>query len=70
MAHYVVRFLKTVSGDNGAHAEICQRSLDIDAENQAAAVEQAKRRFSALEGVPDWSLHADRVQVLPGDFPS
>lgn len=70
MARYVVRFLKNVLGDNGCEAEICQRSLEVEAANRAHAAEVAKLRFSEAENVKDWLLHADRVQITEAEFPS
>jgi hypothetical protein len=70
MARYVARFLKNVLGDNGYEAEICQRSLEVEAANQAHAAELAKLRFCETENVKNWLLHADRVQVTETDFPS
>jgi hypothetical protein len=70
MAQYVARFLKDVLGDNGCEAEICQRSLEVDAANRAHAAEVAKLKFCETENVKDWLLHADRVQIVEADFPS
>jgi hypothetical protein len=70
MTRYVARFLKDVLGDNGFEAEICQRSLEVEAANQAHAAEVAKHRFCATENVNDWLLHADRVQIIEAEFPS
>lgn len=70
MARYVARFLKNVLGDNGCEAEICQRSLEVEAANQAHAEEVAKRRFCETENVKNWLLHADRVQIVEAEFPS
>jgi hypothetical protein len=70
MARYVARFLKNVLGDNGCEAEICQRSLEVEAANQAHAAEVAKLRFCQTENVKDWLLHADRVQIMEAEFPS
>jgi hypothetical protein len=70
MARYVARFLKNVLGDNGCEAEICQRSLEVEAANKAHAAEVAKLRFCETENVKDWLLHADRVQIMEAEFPS
>jgi hypothetical protein len=70
MARYVARFLKNVLGDNGCEAEICQRSLEVVAADQAHAAEVAKFRFCESENVKDWLLHADRVQIMEAEFPS
>ena len=70
MSRFVVRFMKDVLGENGREAEICQSSLEIDAENEGDAKETAKRRFCEREALGDWSLHADRIEVKAADFPS
>jgi hypothetical protein len=70
MARYVARFMKDVLGENGHEAEICQRSIEIEATNRGHAAELAKIRFCQAENVGDWSLHADRVHVGDAEFPS
>ena len=70
MPRYTVRFVKDVLGDNGHEAEICQSSMEVDASNKVDAAELAKKNFCGLEGLSDWSLHADRIQILDADFPS
>ena len=70
MARYVVRFMKDVLGENGHEAEICQRSVKIDAADKLNAADLAKVSFCESECVKEWSLHADRVQVAEAEFPS
>jgi hypothetical protein len=70
MARYVVRFIKDVLGENGREAEICQSSIEVDAQDRSEAAELAKQDFCRSEKLGDWSLHADRIQVLETDFPS
>ncbi len=70
MAHYVARFMKNVLGDNGHEAEICQRSIEIEAPSLIDAAELAKTKFCERERVGDWLLHADRVHVTDAEFPS
>jgi hypothetical protein len=70
MARYVARFMKSVLGENGHEAEICQSSIEIEAASQTDAAELAKIRFCETEKLKDWSLHADRVQIADADFPS
>ncbi len=70
MARYIARFMKDVLGENGHEAEICQRSLEIEALDKACAADAAKVKFCEVENVKDWSLHADRVQVTDAEFPS
>jgi hypothetical protein len=70
MARYIARFMKDVLGENGHEAEICQRSLEIEAPNLGDAAELAKMRFCETENVKDWLLHADRVHLADAEFPS
>ena len=70
MARYIAQFMKNVLGENGHEAEICQRSIEIEAPSQTAAAELAKMRFCECEKLKDWSLHADRVQVSDAEFAS
>ena len=68
MARYIARFMKDVLGENGHAAEICQRSIEIEAENQAGAADAAKVKFCETENVKDWFLRADRVHVAESEF--
>ena len=70
MARYVARFMKDVLGENGHEAEICQRSIEIEAPSRVHAAELAKTKFCETENVRDWLLHADRVHVADAEFPS
>jgi hypothetical protein len=70
MARYVARFMKNVLGENGHEAEICQRSIEIEAPSLIDAAELAKMKFCENERVGDWLLHADRVHVTDAEFPS
>jgi len=62
--------MKDVLGSNGHENEICQRSLEVEAANQANALELAKLKFCECENVKNWLLHADRVHVTDAEFPS
>jgi hypothetical protein len=70
MAHYIARFMKDVLGENGHEAEICQRSIEIEASCLTDAAELAKAKFCKTENVGDWLLHADRVHIADAEFPS
>jgi hypothetical protein len=70
MARYVARFMKNVLGENGHEAEICQRSIEIEAPSAIDATELAKMKFCETEQVRDWLLHADRVHLTDAEFPS
>lgn len=65
MSQFVVSFMKDVLGGNGRQIEICQRMLEVDASDEGAAAELAKRKFCETERLCEWSLHADRIQINP-----
>jgi hypothetical protein len=60
--------MKDVLGENGHEAEICQRSIEVEAQSRAHAAELAKIKFCETEQVKDWILHADRVRVADAEF--
>jgi hypothetical protein len=62
--------MKNVLGENGHGAEICQRTIEIEAPSHDHAAELAKIKFCESENVKDWVLHADRVHVIDAEFPS
>ena len=70
MTRYIARFMKDVLGANGHEAEICQRSIEIEAPSRGHAAEMAKVKFCETEKVNDWLLHADRVRITDAEFPS
>ena len=70
MARYIVQFMKDVLGENGREAEICQRSMEVEAADKMHASDLAKVRFCEAESVKEWSLRADRVHVTEAEFPS
>ena len=70
MSQYVVRFMKTVLGQNGHELDVCQGTHEVDASTEGQAVELAKRKFCEKQSLRDWSLHADRVHVKAADYPS
>lgn len=70
MSRYIARFMKNVLGENGHEAEICQRSIEVDAPSVIDATELAKMKFCETERVGDWLLHADRVHLTDAEFPS
>ena len=70
MTRYIARFMKDVLGDNGHQSEICQRFVEVEAPSKRKAAELAKVKFCEVEGVSDWALHADRVNIVEAEFPS
>jgi hypothetical protein len=62
--------MKVVLGENGHEAEICQRSMEVDAADKLHASDLAKVSFCESERVKDWSLHADRVHITAAEWPS
>ena len=60
---YRVRFLNQFAR-NGAVFRPCQRMILIrSARNRERAIAAAKKRFARLEGVRDWRIHAQIVEV-------
>jgi hypothetical protein len=70
MPHFIARFYKNVLGENGQEGDVCQCVVDLDVLDNAQAIDVAKRKFCEMHGVHDWTLHADRLEVTPADFPS
>jgi hypothetical protein len=70
MPRYVARFMKNVLGENGHEAEVCQRSIEIEAASRGRAAELAKIKFCQTENLKDWALHADRICVADAECPS
>jgi hypothetical protein len=70
MARYIARFMKDVLGENGHQAEICQRSIEVEAPSRGRAAELAKIKFCKAENLKNWVLHADRIRIADAEFPS
>jgi hypothetical protein len=70
MSRFIVRFLKEMLGENGQMSEVCQTTVELEAENEQDAERKAKAKFCDIHGTHDWSLHADRLKIEPADFPS
>ncbi len=70
MSRFVVRFMKDVLGEYGRQCEVCQGTVEVDAEDEGKATELAKQKFCQMQALCDWSLHADRINVKAADFPS
>ena len=70
MTRYIAGFTKDVLGENGHAAEICQRSIEIEAPSRGHAVELAKIGFCETDKVKEWMLHAVRVRIADAEFPS
>jgi hypothetical protein len=70
MPCYVAKFTKKVLSDTGHQATVVQRTFDLQAPNREVATQLAKRRFCSLEGIKDWSSHADDLLIEEADFAS
>lgn len=67
---YVVKFFKTVTGDNGRTVEVCQAITEVEATSADLAESMGKHQFCEQGRLADWSLHADRCSVVEAGFPS
>ena len=63
MSHFKFRFLKLVSNSSGHERQICQREVDVEAQNPEEARALAEEKFCASEGVRHWHMHADTVEM-------
>lgn len=70
MGRYVVKFFKKIVNDVGREFETCQGMVEILAADKPEAAAMAKQRFCEAGRLSDWSIHADRFEVLEADFPS
>jgi hypothetical protein len=62
--------MKRVLSDTGHQTSIMQRTFDLEARGKDEASQLAKTRFCNLEGIQDWSSHADDLVIEEADFPS
>ena len=65
-----MHFFKTLVNDAGREFEACQGSVETLAADKAEAAALAKYRFCQEGRLRDWSVHADRFEVLDAEFPS
>ena len=70
VSHYTVKFFKTLINDTGREFETCQGSFETHAVDKMEAVALAKYRFCQEGRLRDWSMHADRFEVLDVELPS
>jgi hypothetical protein len=59
MPRYRITFYKTVCGDTGHEAAVCQRAVEVEADSAEAALEPARALFCALEQIRHWSIRSD-----------
>jgi hypothetical protein len=65
MPNYRVCFINEIPRNDKLY-RCCQRSIVVTAaQSEEAAIEEAKRRFAELEGVPDWRIHAALIEAEP-----
>ena len=64
MARYRVRFFKNLLSSDGHPFKVLQRMIAVArCETSDDAIRIAQHRFEHLEGIPDWKLHADLVEI-------
>lgn len=68
MPSYRVCFINQIPRGPGLF-RCCQRSLVIrTARSPERAVEAAKQRFARLEGIRDWKIHAEIIEMQEIDL--
>ena len=70
MVRYVVKFFKRLVNDEGREFETCQGTVETLAADEPQAAAMAKQRFCEAGSLSDWSIHADRFEVVEADVPS
>ena len=69
MPSYRVSFINDIPR-GGKLFHCCQRSIVIRvARSPERAVEAAKKRFARREGICNWNIHADRIELELIDLP-
>ena len=62
--HYRFTFYNDLPNDSGHVFHCPQRLIEIrSAKSRHRALEAAKRRFARDEGIADWRLHANIVEI-------
>jgi hypothetical protein len=65
MNTYYVNFFKSLIGCNGRLVKAPQGSIEIhSARTRERAVQAAQRRFARLKHISDWSIYADKLEVI------
>ena len=71
MSGYRVSFFKMLLSSDGHPFKCLQECIEVPhSETPAEAVDHASRTFEARHHVPDWTLHADMVEVVGQIAPS
>jgi hypothetical protein len=63
MPRFRVTFRKVVYDNTGHARAICQRIVEVEERDSAAAQATAMQRFCDLENVTNWLNHADWMEV-------
>lgn len=70
MAHYRVRFIKTLNDDTGHPHKCVEGIVEVRrARTRDRAVQAAKYRFERMRRIPRWDLHADTFEIDTGKMP-
>jgi hypothetical protein len=54
-----ISFFKNLADSTGHPRHCCQGEVEVQAADEAGAIEIARQRFAASKHVTDWSLFAD-----------
>jgi hypothetical protein len=69
LTRYIVKFFKKVVA-HGHEVDACQYTVDTFASDRDEAMTLAQKEFCVAEGLANWQIHADRIQVAEAEFPS
>jgi len=62
MASFRIRFCNDLLNAYGQPFHVCQREVVVAGEDDAVAIQAAKREFERLERVPSWRLRARSIE--------
>ncbi len=65
MSEYRVQFLKRLCNDVGLQRMCVQAIVDVRrSRTEDRAIRAAQKRFERLKRTPDWTIYADRCEIV------
>jgi hypothetical protein len=63
MNHYVVTFFKHLVDSEGHPFKTTQAEIELHGSSRQQAIERAIEQFAEARHLPDWTLHADGLEL-------
>jgi hypothetical protein len=68
MSEYRVQFVKRLCNDVGLQRTCVQAVVDVRrSRSEERAIRAAQKRFERLKRIPDWTIYADRCEIVAGE---